>query len=100
MNRFLSRHADSVGIVEAVGEHHMLDVFQARRFLATLLNHSDEYTRTLTLEADANLKHLTHFERDNLVDANKFDLEDLEARDAPKEYAPCERMDAMFCQET
>ena len=36
MNRFLSRHAYSVRIVGADGEHHVLDPFQARRFLSTV----------------------------------------------------------------
>ena len=42
MNRFLRRHADSVRVVGADGEHVHLDVFQAMKFLTTLVKHSDQ----------------------------------------------------------
>lgn len=100
MNRFLRRHAYSVRIVGADGEHHVLDPFQARRFLSTVLKHSDQDNGMLTLEADANPRHLTYFERENLVDTDKFDPKELAAGDAPKEDAPRERLDAMFSQDT
>lgn len=64
MNRFLRRHADSVRIVGADGEHHLLDVFQAMKFLTMLVKYSDQDNGMLTLEADANPRHLTYFERE------------------------------------
>lgn len=54
----------------------------------------------LTLEADANPRHLTYYERNNLVDADKFDPKELAAGNAPKEDAPRELLDAMFSQDT
>lgn len=54
----------------------------------------------LTLEADANPRHLTYSERDNLVDTDKFDPKELAAADAPKEDAPRELLDAIFNQDT
>ena len=100
MNRFLRRHSDSVRVVGADGEHVSLDVFQAMKFLTTLVKYSDQDNGMLTLEADANPKHLTYYERDNLVDADKFDPKELAAGNAPKEDAPRELLDAMFCQDT
>ena len=60
----------------------------------------DQGNGMLTLESNANQRHLTYFERDNLVDTDKFDPKELEAADAPKEDAPRELLDAMFCQDT
>ncbi|MCQ4621765.1 hypothetical protein KBX19_11175 [Corynebacterium sp. CCUG 71335] len=100
MNRFLRRHADSVRVVGADGEHVHLDVFQAMKFLTTLVKYSDQDNGMITLEADANPRHLTYYERDNLVAADQFDPKELEAGDAPKEDAPRELLDAMFCQDT
>lgn len=100
MNRFLRRHADSVRVVGADGEHVRLDVFQAMKFLTTLVKYSDQDNGMLTLEADANPRHLTYFERDHLVAADQFDPKELVAADAPKEDAPRERLDAMFSQDT
>ena len=88
MNRFLRRHADSVRVVGADGEHHLLDVFQAMKFLTMLVKCSDQDNGMLTLEADANPRHLTYFERDSLVAADQFDPKELAAGDAPKEDAP------------
>lgn len=59
MNRFLRRHSDSVRVVGADGEHVHLDVFQAMKFLTTLVKYSDQDSGMLTLEADANPRHLT-----------------------------------------
>lgn len=100
MNRFLRRHSDNVRVVGADGEHVHLDVFQAMKFLTMLVKYSDQDSGMPTLEADANRRHLTYYERDKLVDADKFDQKELEATDAPKEDAPRERLDAMFCQDT
>lgn len=100
MNRFLRRHSDSVRIAGADGEHSLLDVFQAMNFLTTLVKYSDQDNDMLTLEADANPKHLTYYERDNLVAADQFDPKELAAGDAPMEDAPREFLDAMFCQDT
>lgn len=100
MNRFFRRHSDSVRIVGPDGEHHLLDVFQAMKFLITLVKYSDQDNGMLTLEADANPRHLTYYERDNLVAADQFDPKELAAGDAPKEDAPRELLDAMFCQDT
>ncbi|OEY23346.1 hypothetical protein A0K93_03920 [Corynebacterium sp. BCW_4722] len=100
MNRFLRRHSDSVRVVGADGEHHLLDVFQAMKFLTTMLRLSDQDSGMLTLEADANPRHLTYFERENLVTADRFDPKELAAGNAPKEDAPRELLDAMFCQDT
>ena len=100
MNRFLRRHPDSVRVVGADGEHVRLDVFQAMKFLTTLVKYSDQDNGMLTLEADANPRHLTYYERDNLVPADQFDQKELAADDAPKEDAPRELLDAMFCQDT
>ena len=88
MNRFLRRHADSVRVVGADGEHHLLDVFQAMKFLSTLVKFSDQDNGMLTLEADANPRHLTYFERENLVSVDQFDPKELAAGDVPKEDAP------------
>lgn len=100
MNRFLRLHSDSVRVVGADGEHVHLDVFQAMKFLTMLVKYSDQDSGMLTLEADANPRHLTYYERDKLVDADKFDQKELAADDAPKEDAPRELLDAMFCQDT
>lgn len=100
VNRFLRRHSDSVRVVGADGEHHLLDVFQAMKFLTTLVKYSDQDNGMLTLEADANPRHLTYYERENLVDADKFDQKELAAAVAPKEDAPRELLDAMFSQDT
>lgn len=100
MDRFLRRHSDSVRIVDADGEHVPLDMFQAMKFLTTLVKYSDQDNRMLTLEADANPHHLTYSERDNLVDTDKFDPKELAAADAPKEDAPHELLDAIFSQDT
>ena len=100
MNRFLRRHSDGVRIVGADGEHVSLDVFQAMKCLTMLVKYSDQDNGMLTLEADANPRHLTYYERDNLVDADKFDQKELVAGNTPKEDAPRELLDAMFCQDT
>ena len=100
MNRFLRRHSDSVRVVGPDGEHVSLDVFQAMKFLTMLVKYSDQDNGMLTLEADANPRHLTYYERDNLVDAGKFDPKELAVGDAPKEDAPRELLDAMFSQDT
>lgn len=100
MNRFLRRHSDSVRVVGSDGEHVSLDVFQAMKFLTTLVKYSDQDSGVLTLEADANPRHLTYFERDNLVAADQFDPKELAAGNAPKEDSPREILDAMFCQDT
>lgn len=100
MKRSLRRHSDSVRVVGADGEHVSLEVFQAMRFLTMLVKYSDQDSGMLTLEADANPKHLTYFERDNLVAADQFDPKELAAADAPKEDATRELLDAMFTQDT
>lgn len=100
MNRFLRRHADSVRIVGADGEHVSLDVLQAMKFLTMLVKYSNQDNGMLTLEADANPRRLTYYERDNLVDSDNFDPKELAASDAPKEDAPRELLDAMFSQNT
>lgn len=100
MNRFLRRHSDSVRVVGADGEHVRLDVFQAMKFLTTLVKYSDQDSGMLTLEADTNPRHLTYHERENLVDADRFDPKELAAGNAPKEDAPRELLNAMFSQDT
>ena len=100
MNRFFRRHSDSVRVVGADGEHVRLDVFQAMKFLTMLVKYSDQDNGMLTLEADANPKHLTYYERENLVSADQFDPKELATGDAPKEDAPRELLDAMFSQDT
>lgn len=100
MNRFLRRHSDSVRVVGADGEHHLLDVLQAMKFLTTMLQLSDQDNGMLALEADANPRHLTYFERDNMLAATQFDPKESAAGDAPKEDAPRELLDAMFSQDT
>ncbi|WP_408921251.1 hypothetical protein ACKFRU_03475 [Corynebacterium tuberculostearicum] len=77
-----------------------LDVFQAMKFVTTLLKLSDQDNGMLTLKADANPRHLTYFERDNLVAADQSDPKELAAGNAPKEDAPRELLDAMFSQDT
>jgi len=88
MNRFLSRHSGSVRLVEADGEHHLLDVFQASKFLSTVLKFCDQDTGVVTLEPDANPRHLTYFERNNLVDADKFDQESYRPARRQKKTRP------------
>lgn len=100
MNRFLRRHSDSVRVVGADGEHVSLDVYQAMKFLTMLVKYSGQDNGMLTLEADANPRHLTYYERDNLVDADKFDPKELAAGNALKEDEPRELLDAMFSQDT
>lgn len=100
MNRFLRRQSDSVRVVGADGEHVSLDVYQAMKFLTMLVKYSGQDNGMLTLEADANPRHLTYYERDNLVDADKFDPKELAAGNAPKEDEHRELLDAMFSQDT
>ena len=54
--RFLDRHADTVRVLGADGEHHSVDAEKAHEFLATLVRCTDRHTGLRTLEAVAEEK--------------------------------------------
>lgn len=103
------RHRDSMDHVVALHPHRSVvvsgDVLrtEVRRGSAATARAEAESQNPLgmlTLEAAANPRHLTYFEREKLVSADQFDPKELAAGDAPKEDAPRELLDAMFCQDT
>lgn len=100
LTRFLDRHASTVRVVGADGEHYSVDAEKAHEFLATLVRCTDRHTGLLTLEADADPKRLTKHERANLVPSRQFDTEELLAPDAPYEDTKRVKNDTLFTEDT
>ncbi|MCQ4618277.1 hypothetical protein KBX10_04190 [Corynebacterium sp. CCUG 59401] len=62
LTRFFDRHAGTVRVLGADGEHHSIDAEKAHEFLATLVCCADRHTGLLTLEAYADPKKPTKHE--------------------------------------
>lgn len=99
LNRFLDRHASTVRVLGADGEHHSVDAEKAHEFLATLIRCTDRHTGLVTLEADADPNRLTKHERLNLVPSRQFDTEELLAPDAPSEDTTRVKKDTLFTED-
>lgn len=99
LTRFLDRHADTVRVLGADGEHTGVDAEKAHEFLATLVRCTDRHTGLLTLEADADPKRLTKHERLRLVPSRQFDTKELLATDAPAEDALRKPKDTLFSED-
>ena len=95
----MGRHANTVRVLGADGEHHCIDAEKAHEFLATLVRCTDRHTGLLTLEAETDQERLTKHERLNLVPSRQFDAEELLATDAPSEDGYRATNDTLFTED-
>ncbi|MCP1388609.1 hypothetical protein M5J20_10535 [Corynebacterium sp. TA-R-1] len=100
MNVFLGRNAETVRLLGADGEHVEFDVAQAKKFLTALVKNCDRATGLVTLEADADPRNLSMWERSRLVAETHMEHDTLVADTGVYEDAPRELIDARFGKQT
>lgn len=96
MNVFLGRNAETVRLLGADGEHVEFDVAQAKKFLTALVKNCDRATGLVTLEADADPRNLSMWERSRLVAETHMEHDTLVADTGVYEDAPRELIDGRF----
>ncbi len=96
MNVFLGRNAETVRLLGADGEHVEFDVAQAKKFLTALVKNCDGATGLVTLEADADPRDLSMWERSRLVAETHMEHDTLVADTGVYEDAPRELIDGRF----
>lgn len=100
MNVFLGRNAETVRLLGADGEHVEFDVAEAKKFLTTLVKNCDRATGLVTLEADADPRDLSLWERSRLVAETHMEKDTLVADTGVYEDAPRELIDPRFGKQT
>lgn len=100
MNVFLGRNAETVRLLGADGEHVEFDVAEAKKFLTLLVKNCDRTTGLVTLEADADPRNLSMWERSRLVAETHMEHDTLVADTGVYEDAPRELIDACFGKQT
>lgn len=100
MNIFLGRNAETVRLLGADGEHVEFDVAEARKFLTVLVKNCDRATGLVTLEADADPRNLSMWERSRLVAETHMEQDTLVADTGVYEDAPRELIDPRCGKQT
>lgn len=100
MNVFLGRNAETVRLLGADGEHVEFDVAEAKKFLTVLVKNCDRATGLVTLEADADPRNLSMWERSRLVAETHMEKDILVADTGVYEDAPRELVDPRFGKQT
>lgn len=100
MNVFLGRNAETVRLLGLDGEHVEFDVAEAKKFLTLLVKNCDRATGLVTLEADADPRDLSLWERSRLVAETPMEHDTLVADTGVYEDAPRELIDPRFGKQT
>lgn len=100
MNVFLGRNAETVRLLGADGEHVEFDVAQAKKFLTALVKNCDRATGLVTLEADADPRDLSLWERPRLVAQTHMEHDTLVADTGVYEDEPRGLIDPRFGKQT
>mgnify|MGYP006872917288 FL=1 len=100
MNVFLGRNAETVRLLGPDGEHVEFDVAEAKKFLTALVKNCDRATGLVTLEADADPRNLSMWERSRLVAETHMEKDTLVADTGVYEDAPRELIDPRFGKQT
>ena len=100
MNVFLGRNAETVRLLGPDGEHVEFDVAEAKKFLTLLVKNCDRATGLVALEADADPRDLSMWERSRLVAETHMEHDTLVADTGVYEDAPRELIDPRFGKQT
>ncbi|QYH19822.1 hypothetical protein JKI95_01340 [Corynebacterium aquatimens] len=100
MNVFLGRNAETVRLLGSDGEHVEFDVAEAKNFLTALVKNCDRATGLVTLEADADPRDLSQWERSRLVAETHMENDTLVADTGVYEDEPRELIDPRFGKQT